>query len=511
MGLTKLTTDMSINYLSELLKDYIVVPQEWDRKINGLCLDSRLLKPGDVFFAYPGEQFDGRTFIADAVTRGATAVIYEAANACVSSASLEVPCFKIPNLRQSLSSIAARFYGYPSQKLEVIGITGTNGKTTCSQLMAAALHTSETPAGIIGTLGHGLWGKLQMGTHTTPDAITTQRVLAELAEQGVKRVAMEVSSHALDQGRVADVRFSLGVFTNLTRDHLDYHQDMVAYGQAKRRLFTDFNLRAGVINADDPYGRTWLKQLHGQFPLYGYSIEKPHYLPDTIPVVFTRRLTITTAGIKAELHTPWGSGILQSQLLGRFNVSNLLAIVTVLGIHGLALPDILERIADLRPVPGRLQALGGQKEPLIIVDFAHTPDALEQALLTVREFCQGETWCIFGCGGGRDRGKRSLMGQVAEKYADHIVLTDDNPRHEDARTIIVEIMQGLDKPQRVIIEHDRRKAIAHALYHANAQDVILIAGKGHEQYQEIGQEKRPFSDALIAQSLLAQMRSCKCE
>jgi UDP-N-acetylmuramoyl-L-alanyl-D-glutamate--2,6-diaminopimelate ligase len=497
--------------LSTLLTNFMTQPLSWDPTITGLAVDSRKILPGDLFIACVGNLLDGRDYIDEAIAKGAVAIL-AAGNGKTAYSHLaerrQIPIVTVENLTEKLGWIAARFYQQPSQHMKVIGITGTAGKTSCTEWIATALHTTEHPCGVIGTLGAGVMGKVNPGTHTTPDAIHMQQTLADMYQQGIRTVAMEVSSHALTQGRVNGVEFDIGMFTNLSRDHLDYHQDMASYANAKRRLFERSDLRYAIINADDAYGQQLLLELPDSLQLFGYTLGKvPAKLKaqsKRVSMVSADRIKLEATGINARVNTPWGSGVLQSPLLGRFNLSNLLGVLTALGIMGMPFEEALAKVNALEGVPGRMQVLGGGDLPLVIVDYAHKPDALEQVLRTLREYCRGKLWCVFGCGGDRDRGKRPLMGQIAEQYADHMVLTDDNPRTESPALIIKDILQGLSAHVAAVVEHDRRRAIAHAIECARSGDVVLIAGKGHETYQQMGAEIFPFCDVVEVKRCLSK-------
>lgn len=496
--------------LSALLEGYTPVSPADEREILGLALDSRRTRPGDLFLAQQGGARHGAEFIEDAVRAGAVAVAVES-NAATPTAMQSVPVYDIAGLGQKIGPIAARFYGHPSHDLTVIGVTGTNGKTSVTHFLAQALsdtvrseelgvrrnHTSpaEGLCGLIGTLGNGIYGQLETGSHTTPDAVTIQALLAQLYERGAANVVMEVSSHGLEQGRVNGVEFDIAVFTNLSRDHLDYHADMAAYGAAKRRLFQMPSLRHAVINCDDDYGRVLLNTLpQGVAPLaFGLSA----CAITGVAQVCGMNLRLHGQGLSLDVETPWGGGHIKSELWGRFNASNLLAALAVLLVMGVPLADALQRLSRARPVPGRMELIAGRADqPTVIVDYAHSPDALQQALAAVREHsgAGGRVWCVFGCGGDRDRGKRPLMGAIAEQYADFVVVTDDNPRHEDPVGIVAEILAGLASPYAAYVRRDRAEALAFAIRYAAATDIILVAGKGHEDYQLIGAEKMPFSD-----------------
>ena len=468
-------------------------------RVHGLTLDSRAVQPGDAFVALQGGSAHGITFAPAALARGASVVLADAP-APPAFGDLE-PVVWLPQLRQRAGALAARFHGEPSQQLKVIGVTGTNGKTSTVQLLAQALSLLGRRAASIGTLGAGLQGEVQAGERTTPDAIRVQALLAQFRDAGADHVAMEVSSHALEQGRVNAVRFAVAVFTNLTRDHLDYHGSMQAYGAAKARLFDWDALGTAVINIDDAFGRELAAGVAARVDLLRTGVDSAE------AEVRASNVVLDTRGIAFDLHTPWGQARVQSALLGRFNVANLLGVIASLGALGFAFDAIVAAAAQLTPVAGRMNRLGGDAQPLLVVDYAHTPDALEQALATLRAHCAGRLICVFGCGGERDAGKRPLMGAIAERLADSAIVTDDNPRGEDGDAIVAAIVAGFAQPQRAHIQRDRAKAIAFALQQATSGDIVLIAGKGHEPYQEVGGRKFEFDDAVVAAQLL-QARAC---
>ena len=414
----------------------------------------------------------------------------------------EVPIFYVSDLNQKVGMIAARFYQHPSRRMNVIGITGTNGKTSCSHFIAQTLHTPQHPCAIIGTVGNGVYGQLEESSLTTPDAIQLQSLLADFEKEGVHTVAMEVSSHALDQCREKHVEMQTAIFTNLTRDHLDYHHTMEAYQKAKQKLFERFGLRYAIINRDDPFSETLLKIISKDVHSVTYSAH------GNSADVCASNITLSMQGIKATVKTPWGEGELECPILGRFNVSNLLAVLSTLCCNDIEFQDALNRIKKIRGVIGRMQAYSRKGTPLIVIDYAHTPDALLNAVQALREHCQGKIWCIFGCGGNRDQGKRPLMGRIAEQNADHIILCDDNPRHEDSSKIIEEIAAGFtSRKNNPLVEHDRRKALALALKQATANDCILLAGKGHERYQQIGDQRILQSDQGIVEELIESLNN----
>ncbi|GAB2556561.1 UDP-N-acetylmuramoyl-L-alanyl-D-glutamate--2,6-diaminopimelate ligase [Rhodanobacter koreensis] len=467
--------------------------------LSGLTLDSRRVRRGDAFFALRGTQGHGIEFAAGAVQRGAQVVLAEAP--AVEVAPLDVPLLWIDDLHAQVGEIAARFYDRPAEALRVVGVTGTNGKTSCVQLLAQALSLLGHGAATIGTLGTGLHGQLREGERTTPDAISVQGLLAEFRETGASHVAMEVSSHALEQGRVAAVDFEVAAFTNLTRDHLDYHGSMEAYGAAKAKLFAWPGLQAAVINIDDTFGRELAAQLlPGVKPLRFSMV-------DEADAEITASAIVTSAeGLAFRLRTPWGTHALSSHLLGRFNVANLLVVVACLGALGESFERIVAAVEQLQPVNGRMSRIGGRQGlPLVVVDYAHTPDALEQALTAVRAHCAGRLICVFGCGGERDAGKRPLMGEIAARLADVAIVTDDNPRGEDGDAIVAQIVAGMTASRAMTVERDRATAIGQALQIAQSGDVVLIAGKGHESYQEGAAGKRPFDDLAVAHAALERI------
>ncbi len=477
--------------------------------VNGLCLDSRNLVPGDLFVAVVGSASDGRNYIEGAVARGAVAVLAEAEGLAVADSA--IPVIAVDRLAEKVSRIAGRFYQNPSEQMTVIGITGTNGKTTCSQLLGQLYSLCEVKTGVIGTLGYGIFDgaeelMLSDTGMTTPDAISTQKILAEMHELGVSRVAMEVSSHSLDQHRVAAVRFSAAVFTNLSRDHLDYHGDLHSYSAAKQALFRMPGLRTAVVNRDDAVGRDIAAMLgrggNSGVHCLTYGVwSRPGNAPRDYADIVASQVELLPGGINACLQTPWGEGQLQSRLLGEFNLSNLLAVIGTACADGLALDRVLARLPALQPVAGRMEVVASTAGPQVVVDYAHTPDALEQALDALRHHCPGRLWVVFGCGGDRDRGKRPEMAAIAERCADRVVVTSDNPRSERPDAIIAEICTGFTRPAQVETVVDRAEAIARAVTGADPRDTVLVAGKGHENYQQVGAARLPFSD--VAQARLS--------
>lgn len=484
--------------LDGLVEGLAAVP---DCHLSGVQLDSRKLEAGNLFIALAGGRGHGALYVDSALERGAAAILLEAEEAAPpqirSWQGRSVPVLTVPGLRALAGVIAARFYGHPSRAMTVIGITGTNGKTSVSQFIAQALNPSA-PCGVIGTLGSGLWGRLVETGHTTPDAVSVQAELAKQREAGARSVAMEVSSHGLDQARVSGVSFDVAVFTNLSHDHLDYHGDMAAYAMAKQALFKQPGLKVGVLNLDDETGRQWYQALQGELELIGYSL-KPELAGRAELVAET--LELSTDGIELVITSPWGRARLSSPLLGRFNASNLLAALGALLGAGLALEPAVAALQAVRTVPGRMERFEAPGRALVVVDYAHTPDALEQALRALREHHPQRLLCVFGCGGDRDREKRPVMGAVAARLADTVIVTDDNPRHEDPDAIVREIVAGMGEAQ-VRIERDRAAAIAAAIAEAGVGDIVLVAGKGHESYQQVGDTRLPFSDRAVVEGLL---------
>ena len=464
-----------------------------DADIHGITLDSRHVRDGDLFVAFPGLRHDGRDYIAQAVAAGAAAVVLESQGAVAHQ--LAVPSVQIEGLAEQLSALADRFYQQPSAALQVIGITVTNAKTSVSQMLAQALDRLGSRCGVIGTLGSGLAGALIDHGMTTPDAVAVQAQLASMRDQGASHVAMEVSSHALDQHRVAAVRFAVAVFTNLSRDHLDYHGTMAAYGEAKARLFQR-DLQAAVVNLDDAFGCELAERCAA--PVIGYSLSDP------AATLYCRELVCDSLGLNARLQVQGREFALRSPLLGSFNMSNLLAVLGSLLALGVDAGAAVEQVAQLQPPAGRMQRLGGGDLPLVVVDYAHTPDALEKALTALHQHAAGRVVCIFGCGGDRDNGKRPMMARVAEQFAEAVVVTDDNPRTEPSQQIIEQICQGAEHPQALTVIPNRAQAIASTIAAARPGDVILLAGKGHENYQEIDGVRHPFSDIEQASLALQQ-------
>ena len=480
-----------------------------------LTSDSRLVSPGDVFLAYPGDTADGRGYITSAVQRGAAAVLYDEGGDYAWDAAVDAPHRGVPGLKQLAGPLASHWYGAPGAQMLVVAVTGTNGKTSCSQWLGRALSKQGEPTLVIGTLGTGLYragaaGSFSETGYTTPDAVLLQRRLAQAYGSGARALAIEASSIGLDQGRLNGLHIDIALFTNFTRDHLDYHGDMAAYEAAKRALFDWPGLRHAVLNLDDDMGRRLVAHLRRESPdvrLLGYSITDAE--AGDIAVLRASDIRSSNSGTVFQMSTPQGAMQVRTQLVGQFNVSNVLGIAGVLLARGVSLRTVVELLEALQPVPGRMQQMGGQEAPLVVIDYAHTPDALVKTIATLREVAQqrhGRLWCVFGCGGERDPGKRQQMGAAATA-ADHVIVTSDNPRGENPAGIIEQIIEGMKisnamQGQPHVIQ-DRAAAILYAVKHAARADVVLLAGKGHETYQEIRGRKLPFLDADHAALSLA--------
>jgi UDP-N-acetylmuramoyl-L-alanyl-D-glutamate--2,6-diaminopimelate ligase len=498
--------------LAELVAGFAVAPA--GVMVSDITLDSRTAAPGALFLACRGRAHHGLRFAREAVARGARAVLYEADDAAAAPAAGEPPRLPagifvaaVPKLSARAGIIADRFFGSPSQQLTVAGITGTNGKTTCAWLLAQALPLCARPAAYMGTLGVGVPPHVEATLHTTPDAVTVQRQLAALRAQGAACVSMEVSSHALDQGRVNGVRFHTAAFTNLTRDHLDYHGSMAAYGAAKARLLAWPALAQRIINIDDPFGASLAAQSSGVPLIVTTRAPLPAALPAGARYVRASSVGADPGGLRIGVESSFGHTELSIGLVGEFNVDNALTVLAVLLAWDIPLAPAARALSRCRPASGRMEMFGGRDTPLAIVDYAHTPDALGKALRAARAHTRGRLRVVFGCGGDRDPGKRPLMGEVAAALADDIILTDDNPRSEDPARIVADIAAGITRRAPFVIEHDRALAIRLALERSSLEDVVLIAGKGHEDYQIHGATRRPFRDQAIVSDALARLLS----
>jgi len=458
--------------------------------ITELTLDSRQVRAGAAFVAVPGAREHGLAHARDALARGAAVVLYEPSNVFVDPPE---PSLAVPGLKARLGELARAFYADVAMPT-LVGVTGTNGKTTVAYVLAQVLSQPQRPCGYVGTLGYGVPPVLAVHGHTTPDTLTLHR---ELAELGAPRVAMEVSSHALAQERISGLTFHTAIFTNLTRDHLDEHGDFASYGEAKRKLFRLPGLQYAVVNADDAFAAAIATGLPAGCKLIRTSSRGA-------AVELSARLKRSDlSGVELEVNGKFGAARLASKLIGSFNAENLLVALGALVAQGMPLAAACAALGAAKPAPGRMEVLGGPpRSPWVVVDYAHTPDALQRVLTTLEAAVTGENWCVFGCGGDRDRGKRPLMGAAVADLADRIVLTDDNPRSEDPAAIVREIRAGVGEHPHVSVIHDRRAALKTAIERARLGDVVLVAGKGHEEEQIVGGERRAFSDRAVVAELL---------
>lgn len=487
-----------------------------DFPLSHLCIDSRLVNKNDVFIAIQGAAFDGRNFISQAILAGAVAILIET-NKKSDNLKIDyiqqdkklIPQIEVFQLSKRLSAIASEFYHFPSKKLSVIGVTGTNGKTTVTQLIAQCATLLNEKCALMGTIGNGIYNHLEPSVNTTASAVDIQTLLADFVKKHVKVVTMEISSHGLVMNRVKGLNCVATVFTNLSRDHLDYHKTMSKYAKAKWSLFSSdikemqvSSAGKSIINYDDKYGKRWIEKLSQVTAVscQPKSLRKLKSL--NIPYVGVSMIEYHDKGAKIHMESSWGNSVINSRLLGEFNVSNLLLALATLLTLEFPFFAVINMASYLKPICGRMEVLHAKNYPTIIVDYAHTPDALQKALLASRIHCKGSLWVIFGCGGDRDTGKRPLMGEIAEKFADKIVLTNDNPRTEDEMKIINDIKQGLLNHNNMQVITDRVRAIKQTISQAGSNDVILIAGKGHEDYQIVGKVKHHYSDQETVKQFL---------
>lgn len=495
--------------LGSLLSPWMAT-SDWQEKwrehsVENMTIDSRQIEADDLFVAVNGHAVDGRGFIPAAIHAGATAVLAEAENIAkhgdiVEQDGIVIIYFK--QLNQYLSAIANRFYAQPDTRLKLLAVTGTNGKTTISQLLAQWANLIGYNAGVMGTTGNGLLNSLIPAVNTTGNAIEIPHVLHDLVDQGADFAAMEISSHGLVQGRVKALQFVASIFTNLSRDHLDYHGDMANYADAKKCLFTEHQAGIPVINADDDIGLSWLADLPNAVAVVtdkarlgeGYQGQ----------ALWLTDVAYSTQGVNISFDSSWGAGQFTAPLVGSFNVSNLLLALATLLALGHSIDTLIAVAPRLTAVIGRMEVFQRSDKPMVVVDYAHTPDALEKALQALRVHCQGKLWCIFGCGGDRDTGKRPMMAEISERLADQIIITDDNPRTEAPAAIVSDMLQGLVLPQQAQVIHDRKLACTYAIEHAQANDIILLAGKGHEDYQVLADRIIHYSDRETVQALFGE-------
>ncbi|MBE8168391.1 MAG: UDP-N-acetylmuramoyl-L-alanyl-D-glutamate--2,6-diaminopimelate ligase, partial [Shewanella sp.] len=473
-----------------------------DESLQHLVLDSRLVERGDVFVAIPGHQVDGREFLQQAQEHGALLCLVHSDELKHHGLVEQKGTGKILHfyqLAEQLSAVACHRYPVDHNVLTIIAVTGTNGKTTVSQLIAQLAQLVGTKSAVMGTLGNGLLGQMQNTGNTTADAITVARQLHELQQQGANLCVMEVSSHALIQHRVAAIPFSSAIMTNLSRDHLDYHGDMASYAAAKKHLFQFDSLSHRVLNLDDDTANQWFVEM-GSDKTVGFSVEHQHKAQFA-----TSNEQFHPQGMTADILWPQGHGKIESSLLGHFNLSNLVAAITVMALEGFDVHQLLTKVPELEAVAGRMECYHTKNNASVVVDYAHTPDALAKALDAVRLHCDNKLWCVFGCGGDRDSGKRALMATTAEQKSDNVVITSDNPRTESPEKIIADILAGIKQPQAIAVEADRIAAIKRSFAQIQSGDVLLLAGKGHETYQEINGVKHQYDErALVAELVRAQ-------
>ncbi len=491
---------MADRNLRDLLAPW--VPNVPERALREMTLDSRIAAAGDLFVAIMGHQADGRRYIPQAIAQGVAAVVAEADGEAQDGEIREmhgVPVIYLSQLNQRLSALAGRFYQEPSSAMKLIGVTGTNGKTTTTQLLAQWTQLLGETSAVMGTVGNGLLGKVSPTENTTGSAVDVQQVLANLAKQGATVGAMEVSSHGLVQHRVSALNFVAAVFTNLSRDHLDYHGDMAHYEAAKWLLFSEHQFGTAIINADDETGRRWLARLPDAVAV---SMENNINRDCHGRWLEATQVDYHDSGATIHFSSSWGEGVIESRLMGAFNVSNLLLALATLLALGYPLAELTDMAARLQPVCGRMEVFSAPGKPTVVVDYAHTPDALEKALEAARLHCNGKLWCVFGCGGDRDKGKRPLMGAIAEQYADIVVVTDDNPRTEEPAAIVADILGGMLDAGHARVVAGRAEAVTNAIMQAKADDVVLVAGKGHEDYQIVGNRRLDYSDRVTAARLL---------
>jgi UDP-N-acetylmuramoyl-L-alanyl-D-glutamate--2,6-diaminopimelate ligase len=507
--------------LSELLADLLPPEIEWGDAekltatrltVAGLSLDSRQLVKGDLFFALAGEKIDGRQFITAAIEKGAVAILVEADKKWKNISWInQTPVIAIEKLAQRISEIAGRFYQHPSRRCRLVGITGTNGKTTCALLIAQLTAFLQKRAGLVGTLGFGVLDStltvpfaqqitaVQSTGLTTPDPIRLQKILAHLVDQKTETVALEVSSHSLVLGRVAALEFDTAIFTNLTQDHLDFHGDLNRYAKAKELLLHAPKLRNAIINIDDKWAKSLLQKIPAGVKVIRFSVR------DASADIYLSHINLTATGAQAKIHSPWGEADFVTPFIGNFNLSNLVAVIAGVCTGGFTLDDVVALIPRLLAAPGRMESVtldASNQDITVIVDYAHTPDALENSLKAIREHTAATVWTLFGCGGDRDKTKRPLMGRIAELNSDYLIVTNDNPRTEEPAAIATDIIRGLHNPNGCLVIADRAKAIDFAVQEAKAGDVILIAGKGHEDYQIFAEQTLSFSDTRQARIAL---------
>jgi len=497
-----INTNRTVVTLKQLLNGLTVSEYLPEIEVKGLTLDSREVEPGYVFIALEGQLDHGLAYAEAAISKGAVAVLCDEkfdqyCQQILSRLMSRAICVPVRGLQDKLGEMASHFYDDPSEKIFISGVTGTDGKTSVSHFIAQAMKQAYGLSAVIGTLGNGLVDNLEESSHTTPNVIDLHKMLAEFYQQGVEYVAMEVSSHGLDQRRVANVNFDVAVLTNLSRDHLDYHGDIESYKQAKKKLFTDNASKSLVLNIDDAFGVEIFNEKKSNQTIWLYGLDEVKVKQSQL-YAFASNIRNAINGIAFTLNSSKGVADVNVQLIGDFNIYNVLASMCVLMESGINFNHAVKYIEKLHTVAGRMELLSINGKPSVVIDYAHTPEALAQALINVRKHTSGKVICVFGCGGDRDTGKRALMAKAAEELSDLVILTNDNPRTEDPLKIIDDIKQGIENEIQLIVEIDRKKAIQHAIEISTAEDMVLIAGKGHELFQIIGDEKIAFSDKDIA-------------
>jgi UDP-N-acetylmuramoyl-L-alanyl-D-glutamate--2,6-diaminopimelate ligase len=505
--------EVALDYLLEGFIDDALIEQCRGVTVNALVQDHRKARSGNLFIAHQGYNTHGLLYAQEAVGKGVTVILWDGdlgfdnnhRDEILGSVSNKVLCLHCENLKYKVGPIASRYYEAPSLSLDVIGVTGTDGKTSVSHFLAQCLDAHDVHCGVLGTLGNGFINDLHPTGLTTVDALLVHKTLAEMQDAGARHVVMEVSSHGLDQGRVNGVAFTTAIFTNMGRDHLDYHGTFDKYAAAKKRLFYTPGLGAAVINLDDEFGMRLAKEVRDHVCVWGYSMQQDISDYKDCADYFVNALEIRPFeyGFHMSVATPKGSGHFDVPLLGRFNVANSLAVLATLLVSHFTFEDAIKSLAKIRSVDGRVEIISEDNKPVVVVDYAHTEQGLSAICQLAREHFSGKVWCVFGCGGDRDRSKRPLMAKVAERYADRIIVTTDNPRHEDPQDIINEVMTGFASTESVEAVLDRRQAIDIAISNAQPGDVVLLAGKGHETSQIVGDVHIAFDDRRVARELLA--------
>jgi len=491
------THQVMARYLKDIVP-FLPLQESWKHTVvTGLAVDSRKIQQGNCFVAYPGHDSDGRDFLMAAFKAGAQSALVEAKDFNPEKID-EAPIVQIPNLKSRLGEIASAFYGDPSKQMKLLAITGTNGKTSVSQLVAQALEYLGQPCGVIGTLGNGMVGALEATTNTTPDIVECNRVLSDMLKQGARCVTMETSSHGLVQGRVDGLTIFSGLVTNISRDHLDYHGSMAEYTRAKALLAGHPGIKHLVLNLDDERVAAMSNSVLSECTIWTFSMQNRNDA-----TVAATQVHYDNSGICMDLRFGTQKATIRSALIGEFNAENLLAGLVLLMSSGVSLASAAAAMSQAKPVAGRMQRVPSMSgQPVVVIDFAHTPDALEKVLLALRIHTVGKIWCVFGCGGNRDAGKRPLMAEVVAGLADEMVITADNPRGEEFNRIVSDMVKGIPENVAFQIVEDRNVAVAHAIANASSDDLVLIAGKGHEGYQEVSGVKQPYSDLSAVQSAM---------